>query len=209
MDYIVLLGDSILDNGAYVGGGEAIIEQLRSRLSRGDIADLLAVDGSVVETMPKQIAKIPGDSTHLVISIGGNNALEHSPLLRDLQASAADLMRQLADVQLEFASKYRQMLLAILALRKRTVICTIYDGVPGLEPEAVTALSIFNDVIIRAAVEFGLPVLDLRLVCNEVADYSSVSPIEPSERGGSKIARAIQRVISGHDFVRAEAVIYR
>lgn len=209
MDHIVLMGDSILDNGAYVAGGDPIIEQLRSRLPRGDRAELLAVDGSVVETMPKQIAKVPDDSSHLVISIGGNNALEHSPLLRDSQASAPELMRQLADVQREFADKYRQMILAILNLRKRMIICTIYDSVPGLEPEAVTALSVFNDVIIRIAVELGLPVLDLRLVCNESADYSAVSPIEPSERGGSKIARAILRVVSGHDFTRSEATIYR
>ncbi len=209
MDHIVLMGDSILDNGAYVAGGDPIIEQLRSRLPRGDRAELLAVDGSVVETMPKQIAKVPDDSSHLVISIGGNNALEHSPLLRDSQASAPELMRQLADVQQEFADKYRQMILAILNLRKRMIICTIYDSVPGLESEAVTALSVFNDVIIRIAVELGLPVLDLRLVCNESADYSAVSPIEPSERGGSKIARAILRVVSGHDFTRSEATIYR
>lgn len=209
MNHVVLMGDSILDNGAYVAGGEPIIEQLRSRLPRGDRADLLAVDGSVIETVPKQIAKIPSDCTHLVISIGGNNALEHSPLLRDAQSSGPDLFRQFADVQLEFADKYRQMLLSILGLRKRTIICTIYDSVPGLEPEAVMALSIFNDVIIRIAVEFGLPVLDLRQVCNETADYSTISPIEPSERGGSKISRAILRVVSGHDFAWSEAVIYR
>lgn len=209
MNHVILMGDSILDNGAYVASGEPIIEQLRSRLPRGDRADLLAVDGSVIETVPKQIAKIPSDCTHLVISIGGNNALEHSPLLRDTQSSGPDLFRQFADVQLEFADKYRQMLLSILGLRKRTIICTIYDSVPGLEPEAVMALSIFNDVIIRLAIEFGLPVLDLRQVCNETADYSTTSPIEPSERGGSKISRAILRVVSGHDFAQSEAVVYR
>jgi hypothetical protein len=209
MNHVVLMGDSILDNGAYVADGEPIIEQLRSRLSRDDIATLLAVDGSVIETMPKQINKVPADGTHLVVSVGGNNALEYSPILRDSQTSGPALIRQLADAQVEFADKYRQMLGAILALHKRTAVCTIYDGVPGLEPEAVAALSVFNDAIIRAAVEFGVPVLDLRFVCNEIADYAKISPIEPSERGGSKIARAIQRVITGHDFTQAQAVIYR
>jgi hypothetical protein len=34
-------------------------------------------------------------------------------------------------------------------------------------------------------------VIDLRLVCTEPADYAN--PIEPSSRGGEKIAQAIMR----------------
>ena len=49
----------------------------------------------------------------------------------------------------------------------------------------------FNDVILRVAFEHHLPVIDLRLVCNEPADYAN--PIEPSGRGGRKIALAIAR----------------
>jgi hypothetical protein len=47
----------------------------------------------------------------------------------------------------------------------------------------------FNDAILRAAFEFRLSVIDLRLVCTEPEDHAN--PIEPSERGGRKIARAI------------------
>jgi hypothetical protein len=36
-----------------------------------------------------------------------------------------------------------------------------------------------------------LPAIDLRLVCTEPADYAN--PIEPSGRGGLKIAGAIAR----------------
>jgi hypothetical protein len=39
------------------------------------------------------------------------------------------------------------------------------------------------------AFDSRLPVIDLRLVCTEPADYAN--PIEPSSRGGEKIARAI------------------
>ncbi len=51
----------------------------------------------------------------------------------------------------------------------------------------------FNDVILRVAFEHHLPVIDLRLVCNEPVDYAN--PIEPSGRGGRKIAGAIARAI--------------
>jgi hypothetical protein len=41
------------------------------------------------------------------------------------------------------------------------------------------------------AFEHHLSVLELRLVCSERADYAN--PIEPSGRGGLKIAQAIAR----------------
>jgi len=51
----------------------------------------------------------------------------------------------------------------------------------------------FNDVILRVAFEHHLPVIDLRLICSEPADYANA--IEPSGRGGWKIAEAIARTI--------------
>jgi hypothetical protein len=47
----------------------------------------------------------------------------------------------------------------------------------------------FNDVILRTAFQWHLPVIDLRLICTEASDYAN--PIEPSGSGGAKIARAI------------------
>lgn len=208
MKHIVLLGDSIFDNAAYVPGGEPVVAQLQSRLPNGDRVSLLARDGSIIATLTKQFAKIPDDCSHLVVSIGGNNALENSDILRSVDA-AQQAFAELATIQQGFAKEYRQMLRTVIGFRRPTVICTIYDAIPGLKPQEVTALSIFNDAIIRAGIEVGVPILDLRLVCNEVADFSTVSPIEPSERGGSKIVRAILRVINGHDFTRSDSVIYR
>ena len=42
-------------------------------------------------------------------------------------------------------------------------------------------------------------VVDLRLVCTEATDYAASSPIEPSVKGGGKIARLIARVVTKHD----------
>lgn len=36
-----------------------------------------------------------------------------------------------------------------------------------------------------------VPVIDLRCLCTEAADYSELSPIESSEQGSGKIAAAI------------------
>jgi hypothetical protein len=51
-----------------------------------------------------------------------------------------------------------------------------------------------------------LPLIDLRLVCNEDADFAN--PIEPSVRGGAKIATAIAALVAEHDFVRRRSEVF-
>jgi hypothetical protein len=70
------------------------------------------------------------------------------------------------------------------------VLCTVYNG--ALQEQAAaaqTALALFNDAILRTAVDFRLDVVELRSVCTEPADYANA--IEPSGRGGRKIASAV------------------
>jgi hypothetical protein len=208
MNHVILLGDSIFDNARYVPGRPAVIEQLRELLPRGWRATLLAVDGSVASDVPSQVTRLPADASHLVVSAGGNDALANSLLVEDMSVPAAEGFVQLAAVQAEFRQNYRDMLRAVSRLQKPTVLCTVYDAMPDMPPEALTGLTVFNDVILREAFRYGLPVLDLRLVCDEARDYSSLSPIEPSEIGGAKIARGIRRIVTTHDFTRGESVVY-
>jgi len=70
MKRIVLLGDSIFDNGVYVNGGPDVIEQLNSILPDGWKGTLLAVDGNVTTDVISQIAALPETGTHLVVSAG-------------------------------------------------------------------------------------------------------------------------------------------
>ena len=48
MAHIVLLGDSVFDNASYVERGEAVLDKVRSRLTSGWHATLLARDGGVL-----------------------------------------------------------------------------------------------------------------------------------------------------------------
>lgn len=75
MKHLALLGDSIFDNAAYVAGGPAVIDQVRGKLSAGWRASLLAVDGNVAGDVFAQIQRLPGDVTHMALSVGGNDAL--------------------------------------------------------------------------------------------------------------------------------------
>jgi hypothetical protein len=189
--HIVLLGDSIFDNAAYVRGGADVIAHLKRMLPAGWSASLLAVDGAVIRDVPRQLGRVPADATHLVVSAGGNDALGHSDLLDRRASSSAQVLGWLADAAAAFEQDYRRMLSAVMARGLPLTVCTIYNGNLGPEVHrlAATALTVFNDVILRLATEQVLSVVELRLVCTDPADYAN--PIEPSVRGGEKIAQAI------------------
>jgi hypothetical protein len=194
--HVVLLGDSILDNARYVPGGPAVIDHVRRVLPAGWRATLLASDGSVAAGVLRQLDRLPADATHLVISAGGNNALDQSSLvLHEPAGSFAEVLSRLAEIRVEFQSEYRQMLQSVLARGLPTAVCTIYDAIPGLERPEHMVVSLFNEVILREAFRAGVSVIDLRLICNEAADYARSSPIEPSVSAGFKIAGAVSRAI--------------
>jgi hypothetical protein len=209
MSHVALLGDSIFDNGRYVPGGPSVVEHLRRCLPAGWKATLLARDGAGTAEVGRQLDRLPGDATHLVVSVGGNDALDHSGLLlHEPAGSFAEVLSRLADIRERFRQDYRGVLQAVLGRGLPTAICTVYDAIPGLDRVEATGLCLFNDVILREAFRSGLPVIDLRLVCTDAADYARSSPIEPSVVGGGKIARAIGRLVGGFEFKAAGSCVF-
>jgi GDSL-like Lipase/Acylhydrolase family len=207
MGHVVLLGDSIFDNGAYVRGGPDVVRQLRSKLPADWDASLLAVDGAVTGEVQRQLARLPGDASHLVVSAGGNDALGASFLLGQPAGTVAEALSLLETAQHRFAQDYRAMADAVAAAGLPVAFCTIYDTPPSSPEQRIvrTALALFNDVITRAAFARGAGLIDLRLICDEDEDYAN--PIEPSVRGGSKIAAAIAAWASGRNPTGYGAVI--
>jgi len=192
MSHIVLLGDSIFDNLSYTKGGPDVVSQVRELLPNGWQATLLAVDGSTTEGVFAQVPRIPPGATHLILSVGGNDALMNSEFLLEPFVSPSHALAKLAEVSERFEKNYRRTVLACNGMGLPLTICTIYNGnFPDKEYQRVasTALMVFNDVILRIAFEFGLTLIDLRFVCSSAEDYAN--PIEPSSKGGGKIARCI------------------
>ena len=209
MGHIVLLGDSIFDNGVYVPGEPDVVKQLRAVLPEGWSATLCAVDGAVTRGVPGQLARVPSAATHLVVSVGGNDALRRQDVLGAPARSVAEALLALSEVRDGFARGYRAMLEAVLARGLPTALCTVYDPRfpdPLRQRVAVAALALFNDIITREAFVRGLPLVDLRLVCAEDADYAN--PIEPSARGGAKIAAAVAGLVTRHDFARRRSTVF-
>ena len=209
MKYIILLGDSIFDNKSYVGGGRDVITHLREQMPDDCKANLAAVDGARAENVAGQLAKVPDDATHLFVSVGGNDALYEADILQMRDSASAEVFNELSNRAAAFEARYKQMLNSVLKLKKPTTICTIYY--PRMEEAfmqkiTVAALASFNDVIIRQAFLSGLPLIDLRFVCSEDADYANA--IEPSEAGGAKIARTILQVAGEHNFDENRTSVY-
>ena len=196
--HVVLLGDSTIDNESYVGGGRPVPEHLRSLLDEGDRVTMLAVDGHTsVDTSGEQLDRIPDDATHLVLSVGGNDALGYVGLLQQPVDTVAAGIALIGTGVREFEATYPVCLDGVLERELPTVVCTIYNGDFPLDQREVirTAVRLFNDVILQAASDRRVPVIDLRQVCSDPSDY--FDPIEPNDQGGRKIAEAVADEIRG------------
>ena len=208
MNHVVLLGDSIFDNATYVPGKPAVIDQLRKNLPAGWKATLLAVDGNVTADVQHQIRRLPDDATHLIVSCGGNDALGHVSIINQPAGSVAEVLELFTSIRTSFQQTYRQMIETLSGLKRHLAICTVYDCVPGMEGIPMTALAMFNEVILREAFIAEIPVIDLRLICSKSSDYSEISAIEPSAVGGEKIVQAIVRMLTNQRFESKQSIIY-
>ena len=206
---MVLLGDSIFDNGTYVSGGPDVAQQLQEELPSGWRATLRAIDGDVTTGVSRQLRSVPSDATHLVVSVGGNDALGFAGILQQRVGSVGEGLQLLAEAQRQFATGYEAMIDAVLATGLPTAVCTIYDTRPSEpgHPMIRTGVVIFNDAITRAAFSRGVPLVDLRIICTEAADYAN--PIEPSVQGGRKIAAAISGWLLNPDAPGRSSVVPR
>ena len=197
---IILFGDSIFDNQPYVRQGESVSSQLQDIIDssnhQGNV-NLYAVDGDVLADVPAQLSKVKKDnntsSGFVFVSCGGNDLLHYqqSGLLNQNVTSFEDALTKLGQLRADFLQRYQTMLESILMQHSNVVVCTIYDCVPNLSTAQKTAMAVFNEIILKEAMVRNLAVIDLRTLCNEFDDYAPVSPIEPSEQGAGKIAKAI------------------
>lgn len=192
MKHAGLLGDSTLDNAAYVVAGADITSQLGQLLPNMWKVDLLARDGAVISDVVAQLTRLPAGCTHLVISVGGNDALRESGVFEQRVGSVAEALQGMDEVREKFRASYVEMLEAALSHNLPTAVCTIYNPrYPDRLRRRIAAagLALLNDVITREAFGRRLSLIDLRIVCDHDADFAN--PIEPSAQGGAKIARAI------------------
>ncbi len=188
--HIVLIGDSIFDNRSYVDEGESVLELLTTKMPNADVS-MLAVDGDITTDVHQQLTKLPSTATNLFLSCGGNDAIRSVGVLSEETSTVGSALEILFETMEKFRVNYVSMLEAVLDKNKNLTACTIYNKVPGLNKRVYTALALFNEVILEELTSRGVPIIDLRVICNEPQDYSSLSTIEPSFYGGNKIVESI------------------
>ena len=193
---LILLGDSIFDNGAYVLPGEQdVATQLRGKVDHLDWSvDFRAMDGSMSQDITAQLNIRPiQPPCAFVLSVGGNDALDNIELLEDPAPHPFSVVLQrLYRIREQFRSDYGNALDDILRFAQPLIVCTIYNPrfpEQSLQEAAETAVSVFNDVIYQEARSRDLQVLELRDVC--VSDTHYANPVEPSQMGGERITDAI------------------
>ncbi len=226
MKHVILLGDSIFDNGSYVGQFDPdVAKQVKMEVGQANKVTLLATDGNVTDDISRQLRYLPEDASHLFISVGGNDALGQLASLAKPVDNVGEGFHEFSFIKAQFEKEYSNMLSNVISVGIPTAVCTIYDpcfyhrnnqrigqymgfGLSNkkMQEISVTALSIFNDIITRQAVTAGIPVIDLRLLFNSDHDYANA--IEPSMVGGLKIARMIKKIAIEHNYEDKNTMFY-
>ena len=226
MKHIVLLGDSIFDNISYVNSGELDVpNQLRSLVSHRSRVTNLAVDGHKIGHVKNQLNNLPPSTTNLFVSVGGNDGLGHLSIFNSQVNTVGEALQQMYRIGNNFKKKYSDMVDLVLSYNIPTVFCSIYyprfdarslnrvqhymtaiQNGREIQEMAMAAETIFNDIITYEVFKRKIPLIDLRLLCDNDEDFAN--PIEPSCIGGMKIAKIINFIADTFDTGRSFQEVY-
>jgi lysophospholipase L1-like esterase len=195
---LALLGDSILDNQPYTHPQPDTTALLQRVLPDWSV-ERYAQDGATMSDVAFQLRSLEQRPALAVLSVGGNDAVEHIGLLQKRASSSAEVLHDLLVIADDFARRYETVARSVRERAERALLCTIYEV--QLEPPVFARLvrvplAILNDRIVRVGSRLGMDVLELRSICTDPDDF--VLQIEPSPRGAEKIARAIADVVTGN-----------
>jgi hypothetical protein len=187
---IVLLGDSILKNNSYVSNGKAVDNILQERSLKNDKnIELysLAENNSKIVDVYSQINKIPlsinNKSTTIFLSSGGNDILSFYVDQNGDTSDTGFLNTMLA--------AYKKL---VKAIQTRVDLCQIvlldvYYPTSNQFAQYKPILEEWNGLIADYARENSFGLLQISQIVTSNDDFTL--GIEPSEKGGEKIAQSI------------------
>ena len=187
---IVLLGDSILKNNSYVPDGKAVDNIIEERSLKNDKnIELysLAENNSKIVDVYSQINKIPLDinnkSTTIFLSSGGN----------DILSFYVDQHGDINDTGFlnTMLAAYKKMVKAIQTRMDlcQIVLLDVYYPTSNQFAQYKPILEEWNSLIATYARENSLGLLQISQIVTSNDDFTL--GIEPSEKGGEKIAQSI------------------
>jgi lysophospholipase L1-like esterase len=123
---VLLIGDSIIDNGAYVRPGEPdVTKQVQALLPQHPVVKQ-ALDGAIcADVLQSQLGNLERED-RIILSVGGNDGLQHIDLLENATTTTAkDVLVKLWTVREDFRRNYAALL---DRLERRPVLAlTVYN----------------------------------------------------------------------------------
>src|SRR4051812_8129401 len=101
MTHVAMLGDSIFDNGPYIGNAPDVRAQVETILSAAKVSSA-ARDGAVIANIGGQLRDVPPSATHILVSIGGNDAIGASGILQESASNVSEALEKIARVREDF-----------------------------------------------------------------------------------------------------------
>jgi len=193
---LCIYGDSIIENSSYVADAEPdVTAQIKELLPDLEVKSY-AVDGARCDDIINQIRNFPPHADDLILLTGGgNDAMDTAWILEDdTERTFPEVLKLLVNIKELFRKKYQPIANALQG--RRVLAATIYDPNlddpinEGLLKPAIGLLTAYNDVIQQEANSRGFSVLELRNLFTDATDFAN--PIEPSMKGGAKIAQAVR-----------------
>ena len=184
---IVLLGDSILKNNSYVPDGKGVDNIIEERSDKNIELYSLAENNSKIVDVYSQINKIPlsinNKSTTIFLSSGGNDILSFYVDQHGDTTDTGFLNSMLA--------AYKKLVKAIQTRMDlcQIVLLDVYYPTSNQFAQYKPILEKWNSLIATYARENSLGLLQISQIVTSNDDFTL--GIEPSEKGGQKIAQSI------------------
>jgi hypothetical protein len=183
---IILLGDSIFKNNAYVPYGLSIESQLENN-AQGQEVLCLAQDNSSITDVCEQVEEIPEDynnrRTHIFLSVGGNDILQNYVY----KYNDYDNMEILKACFTEY-KKLIKTIQGIMPEANLTILDIYYPNKSRFK-SFYHVISEWNKLIYDYAKRNNIRVIKISNILTNADDFSFA--IEPSAIGGNKIVNEL------------------
>jgi hypothetical protein len=186
LENIILLGDSIFKNNAYVSYGSSVEAQLKNKAQGQDLL-CLAQDNSSITDVYKQVEEIPEEynsrGTRIFLSVGGNDILEN--YIYDY--NDVDNMEILNNSFTEY-KKLIKTIQSKMSEAKLTLLDIYYPDNSRFK-NFYPLINEWNKLIYEYAKTNNIQVIKISNILTNADDFSFA--IEPSAAGGNKIVNAL------------------
>ena len=187
---VYLLGDSIIKNDSYVTRGRSVEYHINTMLKsnkKGDGVNVinLAIDNSCINDIYEQLRYIPENSKDgmIFLSVGGNDILKKYVYIYNTDfIGLPNLFKKYKDLVERIKTQYPQHKLVLMNIYyppNKQIFSPFY---PLITEWNKCLLSVSDDISVS-------DIIHIDEIMTETDDF--VDNIEPSEKGGEKIANLI------------------